>query len=439
MSFLSVSFGVFFAGVLLLLKIFPGKTARQRILLVASWLFYSAWDWRFLLLLTGLSAGVWYLGKKKTKAALTLGIALCLGVLAVFKYQGFFVQSFLTHFGVAEINMEILMPLGVSYYVLQAISYLVDVYRGSVAPASLTEVLLYIGFFPQLLSGPIVKARDFLPQLKTAHSITGENLSYGIQRFCLGLFKKLVIADRLGVCVDAVFSAPMAYSGGSIALAVLSYAIQLYCDFSGYSDMAIGTARCMGFRLGENFRAPYGAKSLSDFWRRWHISLSSWFREYVYIPLGGSRGGKLRTCGNLITVMLLSGLWHGGEGRFLVWGALHGAALVLDRLMPGKRRRVLTCLLVCLLWIPFRAESLTAAWAVFSRMVTLADGVRYYYSYTALFAVPILGVQFAARKEDAWRPLDLNRFSGKLLFCIGILVTVLFACAGDTAFLYGAF
>lgn len=443
MSFVSAAFVLFFAAVLLLLKLFPGKKTQQAILLAASCLFYGAWDWRFLLLLLGLSAAVWYLGKQKTKAALVTGIALCLGVLSVFKYLGFFLESFCALFGPPGTTFRVILPLGLSYYVFQAISYLADTYRGNIAPARFSDVLLYIGFFPQIVSGPIVRAQQFLPQLAAAHPITGENLSYGIQRFCLGLFKKVVIADRLGVCVDAVFAAPMAYSGGSVALAVFSYAIQIYCDFSGYSDMAIGTARCMGFDLGENFRLPYGAESPAEFWRRWHISLSAWFREYVYIPLGGSRGGLRHTCCNLMTVMLLSGLWHGSGGTFLLWGALHGAALILNRLMPKKQSGVLsapgTFLLVCLLWIPFRAESLAQAWVIFFRMATLAEGVRYCYSYSFVYGFLILGTHLLGREKGLWRPLDLGKFSSKVILCVFLLVTVLLAYVGDGVFLYAAF
>lgn len=444
MSFLSISFAVFFAVVLLLLKAFLSRSAQHCILLAASWLFYGAWDWRFLLLLAGLSAAVWYLARLRTKAALAAGILLCLGVLCAFKYLGFFVETFCTLFGLPPTSLRLILPVGLSFYVLQAISYLVDVYRGDVAPDSLRSVLLYIGFFPQVVSGPIVKARDFLPQLQESHPITGENLSYGLQRFCLGMFKKVVIADRLGICVDAVFAAPAAYSGGSIALAVLSYAIEIYCDFSGYSDMVIGVARCMGYDLGENFRMPYAAGNPTDFWRSWHISLSSWLRDYVYIPLGGSRRGRVRTCCNIMTVMLLSGLWHGAEGTFLYWGALHGVASVLHRILGRNAKSAVgNFLLVCLLWIPFRADSLLKAWTVFSRMVSLADGIRYHYSYSIIFAILILGAQFAARKlgreEGLWRPLKLEKFSSKVVFCIFLLLTFLFACEGETAFLYAAF
>ena len=407
MNFVSLPFWVFF-GVLLLVK---NRTQdRKVLLLLASWVFYAAWDWRFLPLLTALSAVVWYLARRSRPLA---GICLCLGALAVFRVMG-------------------LSPLGLSFYGLQAISYLLDVASGRIGFQSFRDVALYLSFFPTVVSGPIVKARDFFPQLETERP---GDLSYGIQRFCLGLFKKVVIADRLGLCVDAVFSAPGIYSGASIALAVLGYAIQIFCDFSGYSDMAIGLARSLGFDLGENFRKPYGAGSLRDFWRRWHISLSTWFREYVYIPLGGSRRGRVWV--HLLTVMVLSGLWHGVQGRYLLWGAVHGLLLILER--RGLRLgRLGTLLAVGLLWIPFRASSLTVAWEVLSRMVTMAPGVRYYPVYVLAFGVPVLLWQVFAR-EKAWRPLDLTGFPAKVAFCTFLMLTFLLAWTGETAFLYAGF
>lgn len=385
----------------------------KTVLLIGSWTFYGALDLRFLPVLVGLSTAVWYLGRRGRNARLA-GICLCLGTLVMFRCLG-------------------LSILGLSFFTLQAISYLADVERGLVAPGKFSDVALYISFFPTVVSGPIVKARDFFPQLEGKRR---GDLSRGIQRLCLGLLKKTVIADRLALCVDAVFAAPEVYSGLSIALAVFSYAIRLYCDFSGYSDMAIGAARCFGFDLGENFRSPYGAQSLRDFWRRWHMSLSSWLREYVYIPLGGSRRGKVWM--HLMTVMVLSGLWHGFEGRYLFWGAAHGLLLIWERLRGRGLGRVGTVLAVWLLWIPFRAESLAAAWVMVSRMVTLAPGIRYYHTYTLVFGPLILLGQLLWRGRFE-KPLDLRRFSGKVVFCTVLLLIFLLACTGDTAFLYAGF
>ena len=462
MNFLSLSFAVFFGTVLLLLKAFREKKAQQRILLGAGYLFYALWDWRFLLLLIALSAAVWFLGKaayeKGSKPALMAGLILCIGVLGIFKYLGFFVESFCSLFGLSQVTLRLILPVGLSFYIFQAISYLCDTYRKKIAPASLFHVLLYIGFFPQIVSGPIVKAHDFLPQLEQAHPITGENVSAGLQQFCVGMFKKVVIADRLGVAVNAVYAAPGAYSGFSLAMAAFAYIIQLYCDFSGYSDMAIGVARCMGYNLGENFNMPFLARNPSDFWRRWHISLSSWFRDYVYIPLGGSRKGYGRTCRNLFITMLLSGIWHGANWTFLVWGALHGVASVGHKIFRDQRKTqgrafsgVLgetvcaagTFLLFTLLFIPFRAESLTQTWLVLVRIFTMADGIHYVSVFAVIYGGLILGVHVLAGIRNGgnspWKPLNLEKFSSKLILCVFLLLCFLFAYIGDSAFLYAQF
>ena len=459
MNFLSFSFVAFFGVLLILLKCFPGKKAQQIILLAASYLFYALWDWRFLLLLVGLSAAVWFLGKaahdRGSKAALTMGVILCIGVLGVFKYLGFFVESFCAMFGLSAVTLGLILPMGLSFYIFQAVSYLCDAYWKKITPASLFHVLLYIGFFPQIVSGPIVKAHDFLPQLEEAHPITGENLSAGLQQFSVGMFKKVVIADRLGVAVNAVFAAPGAYSGVSLAMAVFAYTIQLYCDFSGYSDMAIGVARCMGYDLGRNFNMPFLARNPSDFWRRWHISLSSWFRDYVYIPLGGSRKGYGRTCVNLFLTMFLSGIWHGANWTFLVWGALHGIASAGHKIFRDQRKKrgktasggllsaVAMFLLFALLLIPFRAESLGQTWLVVTRIFTMAEGVHYISVFTVIYGLLILGVHALAGIRNGgnslWKPLKLEKFSSKLILCVFLLLSFLFAYIGDSAFLYAQF
>ena len=466
MNFISLAFAGSFAVLLLVLKLLPGKNAQQWVLLGASYLFYALWDWRFLALLAGLSAAVWLLGKaaagRHSKPALVLGVSLCIGVLCIFKYLGFFVDSFCGWLGLEPGSLRLILPIGLSFYIFQAVSYLADAYTGRIAPATFRNVLLYIGFFPQIVSGPIVKAHDFLPQLERAHPITGENLSYGLQLFCVGMFKKVVIADRLGVCVNAVFEAPAAYSGLSLAMAVFAYTIQLYCDFSGYSDMAVGVARCMGYDLGRNFNMPFLARNPSDFWSRWHISLSSWFRDYVYIPLGGSRGGEAKTCRNLVVTMLLSGIWHGANWTFLLWGLLHGAASAVHRLFrtwrkkhPGTAhgpvRQKLTAavstaamfLVFSGLLLPFRADSIAQAWMILCRIVTMAPGVTYISVFAVIYGAFILGVHLAAglfhQGNSLFRPLDTKRFSSKLILCVFLLLTFLFASTGDTAFLYAQF
>lgn len=451
MSFLSLKFAFGFILLLLLLHRFPEKKNQQALLLAASYLFNGLWDWRFLLLLFALSWAVWLLGKvageRHSKGALMVGLFLCIGTLGIFKNLGFFVDSFCAFVGMEPTSLRLILPLRLSFYTFQAISYLCDAYWGKVTPAPLRQVLLYIGFFPQIVSGPIVKARDFLPQLETAHPITRDNLSYGLQLFSVGMFKKVVIADRLGICVDAVFAAPAAYSGVSLAMAVFAFTVQLYCDFSGYSDMAVGAARCMGYDLGRNFNMPFLARNPSDFWRRWHISLSSWFRGYVYIPLGGSRHGEIKTCRNLMVTMLLSGIWHGANWTFVFWGLMHGLASVVQRLwkrkLPTAVSRIAMFLLFSLLLIPFRAENMAQARLIFLRIVMLAEGVRYISVFTVIYGGLILGLHLLANQinhgDSLFKPLDTSSFGAKVVICLFLLITFLFACTGDTAFLYAQF
>ncbi len=472
MSFLSVRFGIFFLILLLVMKVTRGAKTHQLILLGASYIFYAAGDWRFLALLIGISLAMWQCGlqiggrdvrseAKARKAWLILGVFLDLLVLGIFKYAGFFVDTFTAAFGLPRTTIGILLPLGLSFYIFQAVSYLADVYMGKMkAESSLRKVLLYIGFFPQIVSGPIVKARDFFPQLETDHELTWANLSWGGQRFLTGLFKKMVVADRLGVCVDAVFAAPGAYSGVSLLTAVLAYALQIYYDFSGYSDMAIGAARILGFDLGRNFNLPYLAANPSEFWKRWHISLSSWFRDYVYIPLGGNRKGEARTYLNLFLTMLLSGLWHGASWSFVAWGALHGAASAVSRAFGRKRKgersgsaawgkasHVLSVILnfcvVSILWIPFRANDFGKTILILRRIITWAPGIHYVYVYALIFGAGLLLTELAAVRcnqgNDIWRPLDLGRFSSRVILCCFILLTAVFAYIGDSAFIYAQF
>jgi alginate O-acetyltransferase complex protein AlgI len=283
--------------------------------------------------------------------------------------------------------LEIALPLGISFYTFETISYIVDVYQGKIRPVrSLLDYALYIMFFPHLIAGPIVRPRDFLPQLTTSKRFNWDRLQLGLQFFLIGLFKKAVIADHLATVSDAVFANPTAYGSLATWLGVMAYAVQIYCDFSGYSDMAVGVAHLFGYKLPRNFRMPYFAANITDFWRRWHISLSSWLRDYLYIPLGGGRGGRLATYRNLILTMLLGGLWHGANWTFVIWGLYHGTLLALHRAIPlplwtGKAifrpLAVLTTFLsVCIGWVFFRAQTFTDAWAVLTRMFAPIAGVQ---------------------------------------------------------------
>ncbi|MEM8839382.1 MAG: MBOAT family O-acyltransferase, partial [Pseudomonadota bacterium] len=340
------------------------------------------WDWRFCGLLA-LSSVVNYTAgrliagettENRKKLWLVLAVAINLSILALFKYLGWFLQSlsdFLFAVGLErDIPLfELILPVGISFFTFQGISYVADIYRGRIkAERSPFEVALYLSFFPQLVAGPIVRAHDFLPQLKRPPRLTRLLAATGLFLIVLGLFKKMVIANYLAAEIaDPVFFDPAAYGSADLLLAAYAYSIQIYCDFSGYSDIAIGVAALLGYRFRGNFNQPYRANGLRDFWRRWHMSLSTWLRDYLYIPLGGNRGSALATSRNLILTMLLGGIWHGANWTFVLWGLLHGLGLVAERAMSGRLSLapwigiILTFHFVTFLWILFRSETIFAA------------------------------------------------------------------------------
>ena len=308
-----------------------------------------------------------------------LSVAVNLGMLGYFKYTNFLIEIANQMFGQGFLQFRnIFLPVGISFFVFQSMSYTIDIYRGQLKPLSnWLDYLFYLSFFPQLVAGPIVRARDFIPQIRqNPIVVTREMFGTGVFLILTGLFKKAIISDYISLnFVDRIFDEPLLYSGFECLAGIYGYALQIYCDFSGYSDMAIGIALLLGFRFPKNFDAPYKSATITEFWRRWHISLSSWLRDYLYISLGGNRKGRLRTYVNLLLTMLLGGLWHGAAVRFILWGALHGAALALHkvwlRVVPGAKATgaqmhgwsrilgmLLTFHLVCFGWLMFRAESM---------------------------------------------------------------------------------
>lgn len=380
-------------------------------------------------------------------------------VLGVFKYLNFFIQSFAALFRISNIHsLNIILPIGISFYTFQSLSYVIDVYRGKIhARESMRKVYLYICFFPQLVAGPIVRAADFLPQLDENKELTKENFSVGAQIFLFGLIKKIVIADRLAVCVDSVFFAPGAYSGSALLCAVISYSIQIYCDFSGYSDMAIGIAKIFGYELTQNFNVPYLAQNPTEFWRRWHISLSGWLRDYLYIPLGGNRKGGARTYINLFLTMLLGGLWHGASWNFVFWGAYHGLALCIHKIFMSKKNKSSTGLFIlkkpiCIFlniifvsigWIFFRCQTMTQAVTVLRGIFTWQSGIKYIYIYTIVYGLLIFVcyiVSHIRNGSNGFYPiLNLQKFWTRVLLWIVIWLILAFFYAGDTAFIYFQF
>jgi len=387
MLFTELRFVVLFAAAFGLAWGIRSNGARKTVLLLASYVFYGAWDWRFLSLIlasTALDYGVGLgLGRarapRRRRLLLVASLFGNLGMLGAFKYYDFFAGSLAAllasaGLAVSPVTLDVVLPVGISFYTFQTLSYSIDVYRGRLAPTrDLRDLALFVAFFPQLVAGPIVRASQFLPQLARRPRFGEVPVRPMLTLFLIGWVKKACIADRAAIAVDAVFAEPAAYGAADHWLGALLYAIQIYGDFSGYSDMAIACAGLLGYRLTENFHFPYLAATVTDFWRRWHISLSTWFRDYLYVPLGGNRGPRATTARNLAVVFLLCGLWHGAAWTFVLWGAWHGAFLVLERVVLGRRggggRRVLTLLVVLVGWVLFRSADLAGALEYLAGMV----------------------------------------------------------------------
>jgi D-alanyl-lipoteichoic acid acyltransferase DltB (MBOAT superfamily) len=385
------------------------RSMRLVFLLVASYYFYAGWNWRYLPLIFASSTVDYWLGKliaaesdpRKRKLWLVGTVVVNLGFLGLFKYWNFGVdtaQALASAVGwhVPPIYVRLALPVGISFYTFESMSYVIDVYRRTTKPCdSYLKYLLFVAFFPHLVAGPIIRPRDLIPQFERAPSFSETEGGRALFLIALGLVKKLVISDYLSTnLVDRVFAEPFKYSALEVLSGIYGYAVQIYCDFSGYTDIAIGCAALLGVKFPLNFDSPYKASNLQDFWRRWHISLSSWLRDYLYIPLGGSKGGELKTYRNLLLTMLLGGLWHGAAWNFVFWGFLHGAGLAVTRIWQRHRERAgsdpasgeragsrigaayvlgafLTFHYVCLGWVFFRADSFSKAWLILTRLGSL--------------------------------------------------------------------
>ena len=386
MRFNEISFLAFISAFFLVYFFLRGPR-RLIFILAASYLFYGWWDWRFLGMLWFTTLVNYVIGIKleecegrARRSLVVSSIVVNLGVLGYFKYCNFFISSIralLDSLGVESglHSLNVVLPIGISFYTFMSMGYTIDVYRRAMrAERSLLNFSVFVAFFPHLVAGPILRPEHFLPQLRKDPVIEVEKILIGLCWIMLGFVKKVVIADSLVVYVDRVFANPGLSGGLGLLIGVVFYAFQIYCDFSGYSDIAYGIAKIMGYDLGRNFRRPYLACNFSDFWRRWHISLSQWLRDYLYIPLGGNRGGALVHCRNLMLTMLLGGLWHGANWTFILWGGIHGSYLIIQRLLPssisdcenvGLPRRVLQMIFVfsavCVTWVFFRSKDMTTA------------------------------------------------------------------------------
>ncbi|HEX4775690.1 MAG TPA: MBOAT family protein [Acidimicrobiia bacterium] len=475
MLFPTVTFAIFFMIVLPVSWLLMPKPARWKIFIIAaSYYFYGYWDWRFVFLLGASTLGNQLFGRlihrsedDRARRGLLFGaVAMNLGLLGYFKYYDFFVssgQNILRDLGIS-ISPQIIaitLPVGISFFTFQALSYVVDIYRGNFEPVPLGEFAVYLSFFPHLVAGPIVRAAEFLPQLHERHDPRRVDGSRAFFLVASGLFKKVVIANFLATeIVDKVFASPGRHSGFEALIAIYAYAVQIYADFSGYTDIAIGLALMLGFRFPQNFDAPYSARSLQDFWRRWHMTLSRWLRDYLYIPLGGNRRGRLATYRNLMLTFVLGGMWHGAAWTFVVWGAIHGAVLAFEhwrheeRIARGlpevedtwRRRlvdRLVTFHIVCLAWVFFRADSFSNAAAVLGRLLFHWGGGAALVTPWVLVAIAVgIGSQYVPGRAIARLMSEFSRLSPVIqgaTLGVGLLVINVLGPRGVAPFIYFKF
>lgn len=474
MQFFSIAFFALVTVVFIAIKLCNSflKNERERInavnaiLLAASYIFIIFADFRFAVAIFILTIVTWLVAKKPKY--IPLGIIIAVLSLGFFKYTNFFIESFSSIFGADYTALNLIVPLGVSFYTFSAISYLADVRRGKVKAESLLFVALYLSFFPKLTSGPIQRSGDFFSQAHSDRKIGAESFKIGIQIFVFGLFKKIVLADRLSVFVNQVYAAPKAFGSVTVLLAVIAYSFQIYFDFSGYSDMAIGVAKILGFDLPRNFNLPYLAHNVTELWKRWHITLSSWLMEYLYFPLGGSRKGTARGYLNLVLTMVIGGIWHGADWTYVFWGLLHGVALVIHKLWmkltksDSKKPTVvgsiisvaLTFMFTSFCWIFFRADSFENAIDIISRIFSFSTGLEQPYlwlfvSLTLYFAAMIFAIvksknsKIAAKKlnvsrtEGSYPILNLSKFWQLTFFFVFVGLTLALAYTGGSPFIYG--
>jgi len=406
MLFNSFEFFAFLA-VVFSISLMISRRSTNRMLLVASYVFYAAWDWRFCSLLALSTLVDFTVGRqlgttddpRRRKWLVRASLATNLSILGFFKYADFFAESLRDLFGLVggelpNFAIEVVLPVGISFYTFQTLSYTLDVYRRRIEPTTdLLDFALFVAFFPQLVAGPIERARNLLPQIALRAKVTWEQVGSGAWLVLWGIFKKVVIADRLAVLVDMVFAEGASPTGPEVLIAAYAFAFQIYCDFSGYTDIARGTARMFGFHLMQNFRHPYAATSPADYWRRWHISLSTWMRDYLFYSLGGNRGARARVVVRLSVTMLLAGLWHGAAWTFVAWGGIHGGLLILHRsCLPWLERVRPQTLLARATWRALRVFvtfHFIAGSLIFFRAENLSQAMSLLSSF---FVAPMLGL-----------------------------------------------
>ena len=441
------------------------------LLIVASYVFYAWWDWRFLGLIV-LSSGVdYWCGKnidgdqssRNRKLWLWLSLGVNLGILGFFKYYNFFIDSFANLFALdpSAFTLNIILPVGISFYTFQTMSYTIDIYRGKIkACKDPFAFFAFVSFFPQLVAGPIERAKNLLPQFEVKRKFEYHLATDGLRQMLWGFFKKLVIADNCAPIVNVIFANYGTSSTPSLWLGAILFSFQIYCDFSGYSDIAIGTARLFGVNLKQNFAFPYFSRDVAEFWRRWHISLSTWFRDYLYIPLGGSQGKTLMVIRNVFIIFLVSGLWHGANWTFVAWGSIHAFLFLpliltksnrknLDSINPDKNnilgyifRMILTFALVTIAWVFFRAPSITVAFEYILGMFIPqgAEGVPYRLNIVLIGCLFMLLMEWVQRKS--FHGLSIEAYPKLIRWSLYLGITLIIFQLGamnNTSFIYFAF
>mgnify|MGYP005622661149 CR=1 FL=1 len=380
-------------------------------LLVSSYVFYGWWDWRFLSLIAFSTIIDYAVGLRIEstqqqfikKKWLYLSIGVNLGLLGIFKYFNFFIDSWVTAFSafgyeMSPYSLRIILPVGISFYTFQTLSYSIDIYRGKLKPTNdFVAFATFVSFFPQLVAGPIERASHLLPQIIKKRIFKYNDFKSGILQIFVGLVRKVIVADAIGGYISSSMSNPWMYNGTTLAISIALFSFQIYCDFAGYSDIAIGTAKLFGIKLNANFKLPYFSTSITEFWRRWHISLSSWLRDYLYIPLGGNRGGTFKLYRNLLLTMLIGGLWHGSAWTFVIWGGLHGIVLSIEKKFNLVHeqyniiKNISTFVIVSMIWIFFRANSMNDALLIYSKIIFESNQVPFIPN-TATLAMVLWGL-----------------------------------------------
>lgn len=474
MLFNSLSYAIFLPLVFIIYWLLPNKY-RWILLLIASYYFYMSWNAKYVFLIfittftSYLCAILIEKNREHKKLILTITLLVCLGILFVFKYFNFFFESinYLLGNKLHSISLNLLLPVGISFYTFQTLSYCIDVYRGNIkAEKHFGYYATFVSFFPQLVAGPIERPDNLLPQLRKEKEFDYNKAVYGLKLMTVGFFKKIVVADNLAYYVDMVYNDLSYYQGFALVLAAFFFTIQIYCDFSGYSDIAKGSAKLLNIDLMDNFKTPYFSTTIKEFWSRWHISLSSWFKDYVYIPLGGNRCSRLRHYFNLLATFLVSGLWHGANITFVIWGGIHGLLQILEDIFHIKKntktysfswfiRVILVFMLMSITWVFFRASNLHDALYIFRHIFDGITNLRSYivsglYSFgvkspylltmLAIYLIPLFIIDYINVKYDALTILNNKPIAIRYLaYFVMLLMILLLHYVGEVNFIYFQF